>query len=154
MSAFKSSRKGSQQWEDLQKALRVIKSLDLDITIKEERNLEDRLAAVLSGHFKDFIDQRSIKQVMTMVPLFDHSHRPDMSIGTDNVAFEMKLIKDANSFREAIGQAIIYRTGYRFVVIVWKDLTSQKRYKKAFENEREKALVEELEEMNIFCVVK
>ena len=82
--------------------------------------------------------------------------RPDMSIGTDGVAIEVKYIKAGWSFREAIGQSMIYRLGYRFVIVVWVDTTKEKVYKNLIqdENSDESKFIKELEENNIYCVIK
>ncbi len=154
MSAFKPSRTGSIYWEKLQKAIDLIKNMKLDVSGQDERIFEDRIAGILSFNFDDFIDQRNIQQVMTMAPMFDHRFRPDMSIGTDNVAIEVKTTKGPSSFRDAIGQALIYRTVYRYIIIVWKDLTPGKTYREVFTREHEVAFLRELEQMNIFCLIK
>lgn len=155
MNIFMPSRQGSSHWEKLQMTIRSIKSLNLDIAGKEEKDFENRISGVLSESFKaDFIDQRNLQQVMTMVPIFDHEFRPDMSIGTDNVAIEVKLLKGTNSFKESLGQAMIYRLGYRYVILVWIDTTKQKTYRKVMTNEKEAAYLKELEDLNIFVIIK
>ncbi len=155
MNAFMPSRKGSSHWEKLQQVIKMIKSLNLDIRGKEEKDFENRISGVLSEHFKeDFIDQKSLKQVMTMVPIFDHQFRPDMSIESNNVAIEVKLLKGTNSFKEALGQSIIYRLGYKYVITVWIDMTKKKTHLKVMSNEKETALLTALEDLNIFVIVK
>ncbi len=77
-----------------------------------------------------------------------------MSIETDNVAIEVKLLKGTASFKEALGQAMIYRLGYRFVILVWVDTTKQKTYRKVMTNEKESAYLSALEDLNIFVIIK
>ena len=116
MSIFKTGRRTGKHWENFQKAKEIIKKLSLEIRAEDERKFEDRISGALQPNFKYFIDQRNIKQVMTRITLFGHDHRPDMSIDTDGVAIEVKTAKGGSSFRDAIGQSMIYRLGYRFVM--------------------------------------
>ncbi|RMH11971.1 MAG: hypothetical protein D6698_15730, partial [Gammaproteobacteria bacterium] len=66
----------------------------------------------------------------------------------------VKIIKGTESFRSAIGQALIYRMGYRYVIIVWKDLDKKEPYSAAFAQDKEKGFIDELSKMNIFCILK
>jgi len=153
MQVFKPSKRTGFHWKNLQKTIRTIKRVPLDIRGDRERKFEDRIAGALTLPFKEFfIDQRNTKQVMTRVSLFDHDHRPDMSIDTDGVAVEVKVIKSGQSFREAIGQALIYRLGYRFVLIIWIDTTKNKTYYDLITSRKspEYKFLKKLEENNIF----
>jgi len=157
MSVFKSSRSTGIHWKNLQKAIRTVKSLPLYIRGDSERKFEDRISGALTLRFKEsFIDQRNTQQVMTRISLFDHDHRPDMSIETDGVAIEVKIIKTGQSFREAIGQSLIYRLGYRYVLVIWIDVSKNKTYKELLGDRKslEYNFIKELEWNNIFCIVK
>ena len=156
MSVFKNGRHTGKHWENLQKAREIIERLSLDIKAKDERKFEDRISGALQPNFNTFIDQRNFKQVMTRVTIFEHDHRPDMSIDKDGIAIEVKSVKSGSSFREAIGQSVIYRLGYRFVIVVWVDWTKNKIYKTkcSDDNSGEYSLIKELEGNNIFCIVK
>lgn len=157
MAIYKRSLRTGKYWKNCQKCIRTIKNIPLDVSGHDERKFEDRISGGLALRFKDsFIDQRNEQQVMTRVSLFDHDHRPDMSIDTDGVAIEVKMIKTGSSFREAIAQALIYRLGYRFVIIIWIDKTKNKTYKELLSDKKtiEYKFLRELEANNIFCVVK
>lgn len=157
MSIFKPAKRTGIHWKNLQKAIRAIKKIPLDIRGDNERKFEDRISGALTVAFRDaFIDQRNTQQVMTRVSLFDHDHRPDMSIETDGVAIEVKVIKSGHSFREAIGQSLIYRLGYRFVVVIWIDKSKKKTYKSLIEDKKsdENKFLKQLEENNIYCIIK
>lgn len=157
MSIFKSAKRTGIHWKNLQKAIRIIKRMPLDIRGDSERKFEDRISGAYTLTFKSaFIDQRNLQQVMTRVSLFDHDHRPDMSIETSGVAIEVKVIKSGQSFREAIGQSLIYRLGYRFVLIIWIDKSKKKTYKTLVEDKKsnENKFLKQLEENNIYCIVK
>lgn len=75
----------------------------MNLNAIDERKYEDRIASALQPHFDDFIDQRNIQQTMTRVTIFAHDHRPDISIGKDGIAVEVKLINGGQSFLQAIG---------------------------------------------------
>ena len=109
MSVFMSGKKYGKYWDNLNMALEIIKRLSLDVKSERESKFEDRISGALQPNFESFIDQRNIQQTMTRITLFGHDHRPDMSIGTDEVAIEVKFVKAGWSFREAIGQSMIYR---------------------------------------------
>ncbi|MCK4642838.1 hypothetical protein KAU32_04285 [bacterium] len=157
MKIFKTSKKRGIHWDNLQKAIRDVKKLSLEMKGDIERNYEDKISGALSMQFeKSFIDQRNTQQVMTRISLFDHDHRPDMSIGNDGVAIEVKVIKGGSSFREAIGQSIFYRLGYRFVLVIWIDVSKNKHYRALLKDKEssEYTFVKEFENDNIFCIVK
>lgn len=156
MGVFLPAKRTGYYWDSLQKAIEIIDRVSLDISADDERKFEDRLSGALQPNFKDFIDQRNLKQVMTRITAFNHDHRPDMSIGEDGVALEVKVLRNGQSVREALGQSLIYRLGYRFVIIVWVDATKTKEYKTAIlkKDGQEAGLIQELQESNIFCLVK
>lgn len=156
MSVFVSTKRNGRHWKNLNNALDIIKKLSLDVKSKSESKFEDRISGALQPNFSNFIDQRNFKQTMTRVTLFGHDHRPDMSIDTDGVAIEVKYVKAGWSFREAIGQSIIYRLGYRFVIVVWVDVTKNKDYVNLIQNvnSNESKFIEELKGKNIYCVIK
>ena len=156
MSIFKAGRRKGIHSENLAKAKGIIERLSLDINAKNERKFEDRISGALQPNFDKFIDQRNTKQVMTRVTVFGHDHRPDMSIEEDGVAIEVKAVKTGSSFREAIGQSMIYRLGYRFVIVLWVDTTKGKIYKNLCDdpNSNESLFIKEMEDYNIFCIIK
>lgn len=156
MSVFLASRKTGYYWESVEKVLKIVQRVSLDINSDDERKFEDRLSGALQPNFDDFIDQRNVQQVMTRITAFGHDHRPDMSIAKDGIAIEVKVIRTGASIREAIGQAFIYRLGYRFVVVIWVDTSKDKSYKSASEDPKtaEYQFLKELEESNIYCVIK
>ena len=156
MSVFKAGKRTGIHWKNLCSAKEIIERLSLDIKAYDERKFEDRISGALQPNFKKFIDQRNIKQVMTRVTLFGHDHRPDMSIDKDGVAIEVKNAKTGSSFREAIGQSMIYRLGYRFVIVLWVDSTKDKMYKNLCNDpdSNESLFIKEMEDCNIFCIIK
>ena len=157
MSTFKKAKKGGNiYWNELQKAIIIIKKINLDLNYTKEAQFEDRISGALQPTFENFIDQRNIQQKMTRVTIFGHDHRPDMSIGVDGTAIEVKIGKNGQSYREALGQSLIYRMTYRFVIVVVIDNSKNKAYREQFKDESsaEFKLIKELEKNNIYMIIK
>ncbi|MCH7535281.1 MAG: hypothetical protein IH948_05980 [Bacteroidetes bacterium] len=159
MSAFKPSRAGSMHEKNMKSALRKLKGIEsLNLNSTDEKDYENRIAGVLKDKFKnDFVDQRDTQQTMTRVTMFDHDHRPDMSIGPERdrlgIAIEIKVAKSGDSIRQAIGQSFIYRMDYRYVIVVLIDPTKEKRYLNTF-GKKEKKFSKELEANKIYLIIK
>lgn len=157
MGTFKKAKRGGNiYWNELQKAIGIIERINLNMKYEKESQFEDRISGALQPNFDNFIDQRNIQQKMTRVTIFGHDHRPDMSIGIDGTAIEVKLGKTGQSFREAIGQSFIYRMNYRFVLIIMVDISKNKIYKEQFKDENceEQKFIKELQENNIYMIIK
>ncbi len=153
---FLRSRKDGHLFKNLKESIKIIHRVSLDLNKNDERTFEDRISGALQPQFEKFIDQRNIQQKMTRITLFEFDHRPDMSIETDGVAIEVKVIRNGSSIREAIGQAMVYRTGYKFILVILVDISKGKVIKNKFEekNSSENKFLRELEKDNIFFVVK
>lgn len=63
---------------------------------------------------------------ITTADVFGFKHHPDLTIGNDGTAIELKVIQSGHSIREAIGQALCYRTHYRFAIMALMDLTKDR----------------------------
>ena len=88
--------------------------------------------------------------------MFGFSHRPDVSIGIDGTAIEIKVISTGQSVRDILGQAIAYRMHYRFVILVLVDQTEDRKVVELCRSResQEYSLLSGLSEtMNIFTVV-
>ena len=162
---FKKGAKKGKYYEALLSALELINHTYLNIRATQERNYEDRIAASIGAKFgtpqngdpeTKFMDQRDRQEPLTRVTLFNCDHRPDMSIGRDGVAVEVKRVEHGSSIRNAIGQCITYRHGYRFVILVAVDESAKdKPIKKLFATPMspEAKLKEQLEELSIYVVI-
>jgi transposase len=64
---------------------------------------------------------------VTSSQLLGFRHRPDAAIGRNGTAIELKMVGTGQPLREAIGQAMAYRVGYRFVVLCLVDRTPERR---------------------------
>jgi hypothetical protein len=147
-------------WEDCEHAIMALSRLELTDADRTEKQCESQVAALLDTmRFpggERFIDQRNIFEVVSRVTLFGSDHRPDMSIGKDGTAIEVKVVDHGNKVKQAISQALFYRLGYRFVIVVLVDITDDcEIYARLREqgNTSEVQLVDDLEEqMNIFII--
>jgi len=160
MKSLKTSQrsKTSIYWKDCQKARRILSKLNLRKTDTKERQFENRIATLLDTQkFNEhFIDQRSSRDSMTQVPVFGSNHRPDMSIGVGGTAFEVKLTTHGNKVKDALSQAIFYRTHYRFVIIVLVDITKNGKIYELLKSRKslERKMIKDFErELNIFVVI-
>lgn len=160
--SFRSAPQRGRYWDDCQKALDVIQDITFGRTASSEQDAENYLAAKLDDQeFNEpYIDQRRDKDTMTKTTLFGSTHRPDMSVGPDGTAVEVKLISDNHStgtqIRKAYGQSLMYRQTYRFVIVVLFDYTDLQKVDKLVNKENgsnENQFMVDLESLNIFTEV-
>jgi hypothetical protein len=88
--------------------------------------------------------------------LFGFNHRPDVSIGNNGTAIEIKVISTGHDIRDILGQAIAYRMRYRFVILVLVDQTDGHKVVELCKSKgsQEFTLLSGLaSDMNIFTVV-
>jgi hypothetical protein len=120
-------RQGKQTGKhyDLAKdAIKRINKIDFLIKAKDEKDYEHCLRTQLKSSRKlrpfliDHID-KDPKVIMTRSDFFGFRHSPDITIGDDGTAIELKLIKSGQALRDMLGQALCYRTNYRFVILVF-----------------------------------
>jgi hypothetical protein len=158
MSFEKGVRRGTT-WNDLRIIDKIVKECKFNLTLKKEREFENTFATTLTAH-KDkitgkIISQQNQETLVKSVYCFGKKHRPDMSIDEDGIAIELKYISDSfDGVKTAIGQSIIYRLRYKFVMNVFIISESNKDvYLKAV-NSEEKDLLDIFkfmaEELNVF----
>ena len=88
--------------------------------------------------------------------MFGFNHRPDIAIGIDGTAIEIKVVANSRSVRDVLGQALTYRMHYRFVILVLVDKTPNRQIVELARDKKsnEYALLSGLKEsLNIFTVV-
>jgi hypothetical protein len=93
---------------------------------------------------------------ITEARLFGFGHRPDLAIGPNGTAIEIKVISSGQSLRDTLGQALVYRMHYRFVILVLVDQTADRKVVELCRSKRnqEFTLLSELADtMNIFTIV-
>lgn len=158
---FKKSTKRGQHFELASFALSKLKSVNLFVKGRSEKEFEHTIVSHLQSSPKlrnNLITQVGIEEVDKITPgnLFGFNHRPDASIGNDGTAIEIKVVSNSQSVRELLGQAIAYRTHYRFVILVIVDQTQERKVVELCKNKssKEYALLSELARtMNIFSVI-
>jgi hypothetical protein len=124
--AFKTGRKFGKYWEDVKQLDKYIHDHDFNSTSKTEKSFENGFANSLKA-LQDRFNTELVTQVhrsarVGSVHCFGKNHRPDMTYvdidkQDDIIAIELKKISYAG-LKSAIGQGLIYRMKYRFVLIV------------------------------------
>lgn len=155
-----SARRG-QHYELAKFAVGKLKRVNVLLKGKSERNYEYTIISHLQASpklRKNLITQIGDGEVEKITPgvLFGFSHRPDVSIGNDGTAIEIKVVKSGHSVRDILGQAIAYRMHYRFVILVLIDRTPDRNIVELCKgNDRsECSLLSGLaKSMNVFTVV-
>ncbi|MDH7482970.1 MAG: hypothetical protein QHH26_13510 [Armatimonadota bacterium] len=158
---FVSTVKRGQHFDLVTLAIRKLKSANLALKGKSEREFEQAVIGYLQSSptlRKNLITQVGTDEVekITQANLFGFSHRPDASIGNDGTAIEIKAISGDQSARDILGQSIAYRMQYRFVIIVLVDETEDRRIVELCKdkNSKEYSLFTGLAEtMNIFSII-
>ena len=156
MQIYLPARKTGMYWEDCKKVIQRLKKSNFEMRYKKEKEFEGLVVGSLQTikFNQEFIDQRSAGQPITRVTLFGKDHRADMSVGTDGTAIEVKLVKNGDDVRTAIGQGLFYRTGYRFVILLLVDAMSRHTVFESIHKKGslESLLLEEFKEINIFVM--
>ena len=125
---FVPSAKRGQHYDLAIFAVRRLRNVNVLLKGQTERHFEHTIISHLQASVKlrpNLITQIGVDEVekITQSILFGFSHRPDVSIGNDGTAIEIKVVSSGQSTRDILGQAIAYRMHYRFVVLVLIDRT-------------------------------
>lgn len=156
----RTSRKG-RHYELALEAVKRLKRENFAIKAKTEKQFEYILVSCLNNSSKlrkNLITQTTENEVekINRSRLFGFGHAPDVTIGNDGTAIELKVIYNGQSIRDAIGQAIFYRMSYRYAIIVLIDHTNDRvliescKTNKSKERQFLKSLCDEF---NIFSIV-
>ncbi len=160
MKSLMQGRRDGKYWEDCEYTIKALSKLDLSKTEMTEKEFEDRVAWFLGKQTfpggERFIDHRVHHDAASEIALFSSVHRPDMSIGRDGTAIEVKAADHGNKVKQAISQALFYRIGYRFAIVLLVDTTDQGDIYAGLRehgNTREVQFIDDLEEhLNIFVI--
>jgi len=158
---FIAARKRGIHYELAKLASTKLKKVNLLVKGKTERHFEHTVVSYMQASpklRKNLITQIGQEQVekVAQATLFGFNHRPDIAIGIDGMAIEIKVVKSSHSVRDLLGQALTYRMHYRFVILVLVDQTSDRQIVKLSKDKKssEYALLQGLSEsLNIFTVV-
>ena len=157
---FVSSRRHGQTWDDAKKLHEILMDFDFQTTGSNESHFERELSSVLRNQKKNFnnevITQTSKTTKVNSVYCFGKNHRPDMTIGEDGIAIEMKFIS-YDGLKSAIGQGYFYRLRYKYVFLVMILSDKRKDVYEEIERGKEKDLEDILqylaEELNVFTYI-
>lgn len=127
-----SSRKGDQ-FELALRAVHQIKKENFLLKADDEFTYANILGSKLQGSKKlqphvNIYTEKDPEQKMVKVKAFAFDHLPDITIDKDGTAIEIKLIKGGGDLRDCLGQALIYRFAYRFVIMVLIDRTEDRAF--------------------------
>ena len=158
---FTPSTKRGQHYDLVKFTASKLKSANLSIKGRDERDFEHAIVSHLQSSPKiksNLITQVGTNEVDKIVKanMFSFSHRPDISIGNDGTAIEIKVIKSGSSIRDLLGQAVVYRMHYRFVILVMVDLTQDCRVVELCKDKKsqEFSLLSGLaEQMNVYTII-
>jgi hypothetical protein len=158
---FASTAKRGQHYELAMFAAGKLKSVNLLVKGHTERQFEHTVVSHLQASRrlrKNLITQIGVDEVekITQASLFGFSHKPDISLGNDGTAIEIKVVASGQAVRDVLGQALAYRMHYRFVILVLIDQTDERQIVNLcrVRDSQERSLLSELaESMNIFTVI-
>lgn len=158
---FKPARRHGIHYELTEIAAKHLRRTNLMLKGRTERHFEQaivghlRAKRALEPYLITQVDDEPVERI-TQVELFAFKHRPDVAIGQDSAAIEIKVISKSTAVRDILGQAIAYRMAYRFVILVLIDKTPDRQIveKCADKRSQEYALLSGLREsFNIYTIV-
>jgi len=158
---FLEGRKIGIHYELAEFAVKRLKHVNLLKKGSKEKDFELTVVSFLeaSRKLKKYlitqVEDEAVEKI-SQASLFGFSHRPDVTIGKDGTAIEIKVLGRSTAVREMLGQAIAYRTQYRFVILILIDNTEGRQVIDLVKNKRtqEFALLQGLaDNLNIFTVI-
>lgn len=158
--AFEFGMRRGQIWDDAKALDNFIQGFPFHTTSKKERDFENSFASGLINNRNIFnsqiMSQIDVNTSVTSVYCFGKKHRPDMTLGDNGIAIEMKYIT-YGGLRDAIGQGHIYRISYKFVFLILIISKERKVIYRDLMEEKEKNLKDILykiaNDMNIFTYI-
>ena len=157
---FEVVRRRGRVWEDTKILHSMLMKFPFQTTGGSERDFERGFATTLINNREDYNlpvhSQIDRDTQVESIYCFGKKHRPDVTLGENGVAIEMKYISYAG-LKDAIGQGYLYRLRYKFVFIVLIFSEDRKDVYHEIEEGKEKDLEDMLthleEEMNIFTYI-
>ena len=161
MLPFVSGIRQGEAYEDVRYAIKHLSRASLWVKDEAEKTFEAKIIGLLQGTTR--LRKKLISQIddeeekIISADLFSFKHYPDASID-DTIAIEIKVVSqhEGPRIRELLGQALVYRFKYKFVVLVLVDRTDDHKIVKACKkkNSDENNLLKSLsEDYNIFTLV-
>ncbi len=118
---FQVGPRRSNIWDDVKAIDKIINDTSFAKTHKKERDFETLFSTTLEARkneIKGKLHSQGDKNTsVRSVSMFGKRHRPDLTINEDGIAIEIKFLSNRlDGLKQAIGQSIIYRVRYRFVI--------------------------------------
>jgi len=128
---FVNTRRDGKHYDLAKFAFKRLRKINLSLKTNIEREYEQAVVSSLQSSKRlrnNLITQVADDEVekITHANLFGFKHRPDATIGNSGTAIEIKLITRGSDIRDILGQGLVYRMTYRFVILVIADNTSDK----------------------------
>jgi hypothetical protein len=154
------TRRRGLLWSDANRLNKIIREFPFNTTGKTEREFETGFSTAIIANHSAFnhsvISQIDKSKTVESVFCFGKKHRPDLTIGSDGIAIEIKLVT-YDGLKQAIGQAYIYRLKYRFVFLILVMSEARKQVYESFalgkERDLEDILTQLAERNNIFTYI-
>lgn len=157
---FEPVRRRGSYWEDTVHVDKIIRDFPFHTTGDSEKEFERGFSTTLmamKGSFQnEVVTQIDKMKTVKSVYAFGKNNRPDLTIGEDGIAFEIKFVT-YGGLKEAIGQGYIYRLRYKFVFLILVISQDSKELYFDLDEGKEKdvedILISLAQEMNIFTYI-
>jgi len=133
---FIASRKIGVHYELATFAVKHLKTANIALKAQKERSFEHTIVSHLQASRKlrknliTQVDEEDVEKI-SQASLFGFRHRPDVTIGKDGTAIEIKVVSNAPAARDVLGQGLTYRMHYRFVILMLVDHTPDRETRRA-----------------------
>jgi len=154
---FEKGVRRGRVWDDANALHQQLLKFPFATTGSNENAFERGFATTLMSTEERY-NQEVITQIKKGVSVqsvfaFGKKHRPDMTIGENGIAVELKFIR-YGGLKDAIGQGYLYRLKFKFVFLVLILSEDRKSVYESIENGEEKDLDDTLhhlaDDLNIF----
>ena len=138
---FLPAKKAGKHYELAELAVNKLKSANIQLKSHTEKEYEHIIISYLQSSTKirnNLITQIGEDEVdkITNTTLFGFKHRPDTIIGVNGTAIEIKVVTNGQSVRDLLGQGIVYRMSFRFVILLFVDNTPDRGIVKLCRNKK------------------
>lgn len=150
---YANCRRRGHLWDDMHRLHELITTHNFNVSVRQETDFERYFSGALNMA-KDSYHSRVITQINRDEPVhsvycFGKKHRPDMTLGVDGAAIELKLIDGCtDGLKVAIGQAHLYRLKYKHAVLILVVSHKNRQLYEKIVNKEEKDLEDILRAQN------
>jgi len=130
---FLPAKKAGKHYELAELAVHKLKSANFQLKGHTEKEYEHIIISHLQSSTK--IRHNLITQIRedeveanesyknSNAAIFGIKHKPEFTIGIDGTAIEIKVMTNEQTMRDILGQGIVYRMSFRFVILLFVDNT-------------------------------